>query len=226
MTTPPTTPEGAPPPPAQTTTTPEVVTLESVVDALRPMFGAQASNIDTWQTRLLVERKLDEKKANGPLQGVDITVEALFKRAVDGWDNPAIKSGALLRAACTILGVAPVPAAPQPPTAQPAATPMWGSFPASLPGAAETTTSDASDTSDKAARRAALRVRKTLKRARQRALLIGIIAALAGVAGVIAGATGGWVAFAAALIAGVAGGAGLITGIKAYNGGGRRRPRR
>jgi len=62
------------------------------------MFGTQVPNIDTWNTRLLVERKLNEKKSRDPLQGVDITVEALFNRAVDGWDTPAIKSGALLRA--------------------------------------------------------------------------------------------------------------------------------
>lgn len=218
--TPPTTPAGGPPPPAQTTTAPEAAMLEGVVDALRPMFGAQAPNINTWETRCLVERLLNEKKSSGPLQGVDITVEALFKRAVDGWDNPAIKSGALLRAACTILRVAPVPAAPQPPTAQPAAIPMWGSFPAALPEVAETTT--VTTTPDKEARKAALRVRKTLKRARQRALLCGILAAVAAVAGVIAGATSGWAAFAAAALAGIAG----IAGIKTYGGGHSRRPRR
>ena len=224
--TPPTTPAGGPPPPAQTTTAPEAAMLESVVEALRPMFGAQAPNINTWETRCLVERLLNEKKSRGPLQGVDITVEALFKRAVDGWDNPAIKSGALRRAACTILGVAPVPAAPQPPTAQPAATPMWGSFPAALPEVAETTTT-VTTTPDKAARKAALRVRKTLKRARQRALLIGVICLVAGIAGVIAGATSGWAAFAAATLAGIAGIAGIIAGIKTYGGGhSRRRPRR
>ena len=109
--TPPTTPAGGPPPPAQTAA-PEAVTLEGVVDALKPMFGSQAPNIDTWQTRLLVKRKLDEKKANGPLQGADITVEALLEKAVDGWDNPAVKSGLCLRAACAILGTNPVPATP------------------------------------------------------------------------------------------------------------------
>lgn len=224
-TTPPTTTAGAPLPPAQTAAPPEATMLEGVVDALRPMFGAQAPNINTWETRCLVERLLNEKKSSDPLQGVDITVEALFKRAVDGWDNPAIKSGALLRAACTILRVAPVPAAPQPPTAQPAAIPMWGSFPAALPEVAETTT--VTTTPDKEARKAALRVRKTLKRARQRALLCGILAAVAAVAGVIAGATSGWAAFAAAALAGIAGIAGIIAGIKTYGGGhSRRRPRR
>ena len=43
--TPPTTPAGGPPPPAQTAA-PEAVTLEGVVDALRPMFGSQAPNIE------------------------------------------------------------------------------------------------------------------------------------------------------------------------------------
>lgn len=211
-TAPPTTPAGAPLPPAQTAAPPEATMLESVVDALRPMFGAQASNIDTWQTRLLVERLLNEKEGRGrPLQGADITAKALFKRAVDGWDNPAIKSGALLRAACTILGVAPVPAAPQPPTAQSAVAPTWSNFPAALPGAAETTsaTTDTTDTDDKA-------VKKAAKKARQRALLAGIAAAVAAVAAVIAAATAGWVAFGAAITAVGAGIAGATIGAKTF----------
>ena len=221
--TPPTTPAGGPPPPAQTTTAPEAAMLEGVVDALRPMFGAQAPNINTWETRCLVERLLNEKKSSGPLQGVDITVEALFKRAVDGWDNPAIKSGALLRAACTILRVAPVPAAPQPPTAQPAAIPMWGSFPAALPEVAETTTAttDTTDTDDKAVKKAAKKAaaraaKKAAKKARQRALLAGIAAAVAAVAAVIAAATAGWVAFGAAITAVGAGIAGATIGAKTF----------
>lgn len=215
-TAPPTTPAGAPLPPAQTAAPPEATMLESVVDALRPMFGAQASNIDTWQTRLLVERLLNEKEGRGrPLQGADITAKALFKRAVDGWDNPAIKSGALLRAACTILGVAPVPAAPQPPTAQSAVAPTWSNFPAALPGAAETTsaTTDTTDTDDKAVKKAA---KKAAKKARQRALLAGIAAAVAAVAAVIAAATAGWVAFGAAITAVGAGIAGATIGAKTF----------
>ena len=211
-TAPPTTPAGAPLPPAQTAAPPEATMLESVVDALRPMFGAQASNIDTWQTRLLVERLLNEKEGRGrPLQGADITAKTLFKRAVDGWDNPAIKSGALLRAACTILGVAPVPAAPQPPTAQSAVAPTWSNFPAALPGAAETTsaTTDTTDTDDKA-------IKKAAKKARQRALLAGIAAAVAAVAAVIAAATAGWVAFGAAITAVGAGIAGATIGAKTF----------
>ena len=225
MTTPsPTTPAGAPPPPVQTAA-PQTVTLEGVVDALRPMFGAQAPNINTWETRCLVERLLNEKTNNGPLQGADATAKALLDRAVGGWDNPDIKSGALLRAACTILGVTPVPATTQPPAAQPAAAPTWGDFPTALPEVAETATSVT--TPDKVARKAAKRVRKTLRRARRGALLSGVAAALAGVAGVIAGATGGWAAFAAALVAALAGVAGVIAGINVYSSGrGRRRPRR
>lgn len=223
MTTPPpTTPAGAPPPPAQTAAH-DAAVLEGVVNALEPMFGAQAPNIDTWRTRLLVERKLDEKKANGPLQGADMTAYALFKRAINNWDNPGVQSGALLRAACAILGVAPVPAAPQPPTAQPAATPMWGSFPASLPEVAETTTSDASDTTDtdkavkKSTKKAAARAaKKAAKRARQRALLCGILAAVAAAAAVIAAASSGWVAFSAAVVAVGAGIAGASTGVKTF----------
>lgn len=212
-TTPPTTPAGTPPPPAQTAT-PDAAVLEGIVDALRPMFGTQVPNIDTWKTRLLVERKLNEKKSRDPLQGVDITVEALFNRAVDGWDNPAIKSGALLRAACTILGVAPVPAAPQPPTAQPAATPMWGSFPAALPEVAETTT--VTTTPDKAAKKAAKAAKKAAKRARQRALLAGIAAVVAAVAAVIAAIASGWAAFIAAAVAVGAGIAGAIISAKTF----------
>lgn len=223
-TAPPTTPAGAPLPPAQTAAPPEATMLESVVDALRPMFGAQASNIDTWQTRLLVERLLNEKEGRGrPLQGADITAKALFKRAVDGWDNPAIKSGALLRAACTILGVAPVPAAPQPPTAQSAVAPTWSNFPAALPGAAETTsaTTDTTDTDDKAVKKAAKKAaaraaKKAAKKARQRALLAGIAAAVAAVAAVIAAATAGWVAFGAAITAVGAGIAGATIGAKTF----------
>lgn len=213
-TTPPTTPAGTPPPPAQTAT-PDAAVLEGIVDALRPMFGTQVPNIDTWKTRLLVERKLNEKKSRDPLQGVDITVEALFNRAVDGWDNPAIKSGALLRAACTILGVAPVPAAPQPPTAQPAATPMWGSFPAALPEVAETTTT-VTTTPDKAAKKADKAAKKAAKRARQRALLAGIAAVVAAVAAVIAAIASGWAAFIAAAVAVGAGIAGAIISAKTF----------
>jgi len=219
--TPPTTPAGGPPTPAQTAA-PEAVTLESVVDALRPMFGSQAPNIDTWSTRLLVERLLNEKKSRGPLQGADITAESLFRKAVAGWDDPSIQSGALLRTACVILGINPVPAATQPP-AQDSTTPTRGDFPATLPGAAETT--HATTDTDKAARRAAMRVRKTLKRARQRALLAGIASVVTAVAAVIAAVTTGWAAFGAAIAAVGAGTAGAFTGVKAYNGG-RRRPRR
>lgn len=215
MTTPsPTTPAGAPPPPVQTAA-PQTVTLEGVVDALRPMFGAQAPNINTWETRCLVERLLNEKAGRGPLQGADATAKALLGRAIGGWDNPSVKSGALLRAACVILNVSPVPAATQPPTAQPAATPMWGSFPAALPEVAETTTSDASDTTDtdKAVKKAA---KKAAKKARQRALLAGIAAAVAAVAAVIAAATAGWVAFGAAITAVGAGIAGATIGAKTF----------
>ena len=213
-TTPPTTTAGAPLPPAQTAAPPEATMLEGVVDALRPMFGAQAPNIDTWKTRLLVERLLHEKASRGPLQGSDITVESLFKMATGGWDNPAVKSGALLRAACVILRINPVPTAPQPPAVQqPAVAPTtWGSFPAALPEVAETTTSDASDTTDtddKAAKKAA-------KKARQRALLAGIAAAVAAVAAVIAAATAGWVAFGAAITAVGAGIAGATIGAKTF----------
>jgi hypothetical protein len=222
---PPTTPAGAPPPPAQTAA-PEAVTLEGVVDVLRPMFGTQVPNINTWETRCLVERLLNEKASRGPLQEADATAKALLGRAIGGWDNPSVKSGALLRAACVILNVSPVPAVTQPPAAQPAAAPTWGDFPAALPVVAETVTTVTTNP-DKAARRAAKRARKAIKRARQRALLIGVIAGVAGVAGVIAGATGGWAALAAALIAGVAGVAGIVTGIKVYGvGHSRRQPRR
>ena len=94
MTTPPpTTPVGAPPPPVQTAAS-EAAMLKGVVDALKPMFGTQAPKINTWETRCLVERLLNEKKSHGPLQGSDITVESLFKMATGGWDNPAVKSGA------------------------------------------------------------------------------------------------------------------------------------
>ena len=222
-TTPPTTTAGAPLPPAQTAAPPEATMLEGVVDALRPMFGAQAPNIDTWKTRLLVERLLHEKASRGPLQGSDITVESLFKMATGGWDNPAVKSGALLRAACVILRINPVPTAPQPPAVQqPAVAPTtWGSFPAALPEVAETTTSDASDTTDtddkavkKAAKKAAARAaKKAAKKARQRALLAGIAAA---VAAVIAAATAGWVAFGAAITAVGAGIAGATIGAKTF----------
>ena len=213
-TTPPTTTAGAPLPPAQTAAPPEATMLEGVVDALRPMFGAQAPNIDTWKTRLLVERLLHEKASRGPLQGSDITVESLFKMATGGWDNPAVKSGALLRAACVILRINPVPTAPQPPAVQqPAVAPTtWGSFPAALPEVAETTTSDASDTTDtddkavkKAAKKAAKAAKKAAKKARQRALLAGIAAA-----------TAGWVAFGAAITAVSAGIAGATIGAKTF----------
>ena len=207
MTTPPpTTPAGAPPPPAQTAAL-EAATLQSVVDALKPMFDAQAPNIDTWRTRLLVERKLDEKKANGPLQGADMTAYALFEMSTNGWDNPAVKSGALLRAACAIMGINPVPATTQPP-AQDSTTPTWGNFPAALPGAAETATTVTTPT-DKAARKAA-------KKARQRALLSGITAAIAAVAAVIAAIASGWAAFIAAAVAVAAGATGAVIGVKTF----------
>ena len=216
--TPPTTPAGGPPPPAQTAA-PEAVTLEGVVDALRPMFGSQAPNIDTWQTRLLVKRKLDEKKANGPLQGADITVEALLERAVDGWDNPAVKSGLCLRAACAILGTNPVPATP----AQPAAAPTWGSFPASLPGAAEASaaptgdkTAKAAKKTAKAAKKTAKAAKKTAKKAAKRALLCGILAAVAAMTAVIAAASSGWAAVIAAVIATAAGITGATIGAKTF----------
>lgn len=218
MTTPPpTTPAGAPPPPAQTAAL-EAATLQSVVDALKPMFNAQAPNINTWETRCLVERMLHEKESHGPLQGADVTAKALFEMAVKGWDDPSVKSGALLRAACVILNVSPAPAATQPPTAQPATTPMWGSFPAALPEVAETTTSDASDTTDtdKAVKKAAKKTAKAAKKAAKRALLCGILAAVAAVAAVIAAASSGWAAVIAAVVAATAGITGATIGAKTF----------
>jgi hypothetical protein len=118
------------------------------------------------------------------------------------------------------------------PARQPASQQATGDFPARLPGGEEV--EDVEDVEEaeavtkallESAKKTAKRNKKRIKRARQRALLIGVIAALTGIAGVIAGATGGWVAFAAAALALITGVAGLITGIKTY-GGHSRRPRR
>ncbi len=118
------------------------------------------------------------------------------------------------------------------PARQPASQQATGDFPARLPGGEEV--EDVEDVEEaeavtkallESAKKTAKRNKKRIKRARQRALLIGVIAALTGSAGVIAGATGGWVAFAAAALALITGVAGLITGIKTY-GGHSRRPRR
>lgn len=117
------------------------------------------------------------------------------------------------------------------PARQPASQQATGDFPARLPGGEEV--EDVEDVEEaeavtkallESAKKTAKRNKKRIKRARQRALLIGVIAALTGIAGVIAGATGGWVAFAAAALALITGVAGLITGIKTY-GGHSRRPR-
>ena len=112
---------------------------------------------------------------------------------------------------------------------QPASQQTTTNFPACLPGGEETEEVEEAEAETKvlleAAKKTAKRNKKRIKRARQRALLIGVIAALTGIAGVIAGATGGWVAFAAAALALITGVAGLITGIKTY-GGHSRRPRR
>ena len=118
-----------------------------------------------------------------------------------------------------------ITAAATPPARQPASP----SFPACLP-AEEAEKAEESEKAEaevllESAKKTAKRNKKRIKRARQRALLIGVIAALTGIAGVIAGATGGWVAFAAAALALITGVAGLITGIKTY-GGHSRRPRR
>lgn len=118
------------------------------------------------------------------------------------------------------------------PARQPASQQATGDFPARLPGGEEV--EDVEDVEEaeavtkallESAKKTAKRNNKRIKRARQRALLIGVIAALTGIAGVIAGAAGGWVAFAAAAAALITGVAGLITGIKTY-GGHSRRPRR
>lgn len=131
-----------------------------------------------------------------------------------------------------IITAAATPAR-QPASQQTTVTPTWGGdFPARLPGGEEV--EDVEDVEEaeavtkallESAKKTAKRNKKRIKRARQRALLIGVIAALTGIAGVIAGATGGWVAFAAAALALITGVAGLITGIKTY-GGHSRRPRR
>lgn len=111
------------------------------------------------------------------------------------------------------------------PARQPASQQTTTNFPACLPGGEETEEVEEAEAETKVLLEAAKRNKKRIKRARQRALLIGVIAALTGIAGVIAGATGGWVAFAAAALALITGVAGLITGIKTY-GGHSRRPRR
>lgn len=118
------------------------------------------------------------------------------------------------------------------PARQPASQQTTTNFPACLPGGEETEETEEVEEAEaetkvllEAAKKTAKRNKKRIKRARQRALLIGVIAALTGIAGVIAGATGGWVAFAAAALALITGVAGLITGIKTY-GGHSRRPRR
>ena len=118
---------------------------------------------------------------------------------------------------------------PQEKARQPASQQTTTNFPACLPGGEETEEVEEAEAETKvlleAAKKTAKRNKKRIKRARQRALLIGVIAALTGIAGVIAGATSGWVAFAAAALALITGVAGLITGIKTY-GGHSRRPRR
>ena len=117
------------------------------------------------------------------------------------------------------------------PAHQPASQQTTTNFPACLPGGEETEEVEEAEAEAEtkvlleAAKKTAKRNKKRIKRARQRALLIGVIAALTGIAGVIAGATSGWVAFAAAALALITGVAGLITGIKTY-GGHSRRPRR
>lgn len=118
------------------------------------------------------------------------------------------------------------------PARQPASQQTTTNFPACLPGGEETEETEEVEEAEaetkvllEAAKKTAKRNKKRIKRARQRALLIGVIAALTGIAGVIAGATSGWVAFAAAALALITGVAGLITGIKTY-GGHSRRPRR
>lgn len=111
------------------------------------------------------------------------------------------------------------------PARQPASQQTTTNFPACLPGGEETEEVEETKVLLEAAKKTAKRNKKRIKRARQRALLIGVIAALTGIAGVIAGATSGWVAFAAAALALITGVAGLITGIKTY-GGHSRRPRR
>ena len=180
MTTPPpTTPAGAPPPPAQTAAL-EAATLQSVVDALKPMFDAQAPNIDTWQTRLLVERKLDEKKANGPLQGADMTAYALFEMSTNGWDNPAVKSGTLLRAACAIMGINPVPAATQPP-AQDSTT----NFPASLPEVTEATATISDNKEMRNLRKQVAHLETKTKGTRRLAVVAFVVAVISSVLGLI-----------------------------------------
>ena len=111
------------------------------------------------------------------------------------------------------------------PARQPASQQTTTNFPACLPGGEETEEVEEAEAETKVLLEAAKKNKKRIKRARQRALLIGVIAALTGIAGVIAGATSGWVAFAAAALALITGVAGLITGIKTY-GGHSRRPRR
>lgn len=218
---PPAAPAGAPPPPAPNINV--ETTADAVVKSLLPVIEGW-EKINAKETRDMLARLLGEKTAQGPLQGPWAIADELLARARQEWESPTGDPYTPLIAACFVIQKHPVPAATQPP-AQDSTTPTWGDFPATLPGAAETT--HATTDTDKAARRAAKRARKAIKRARQRALLIGVIAGVAGVAGVIAGATSGWAALAAALIAGVAGVAGIVTGIKVYGvGHSRRRPRR
>lgn len=180
-------------------------------------------------------------------------VLAWLKAAWSEWDARPQVAVALVYKACQAAGFTPqpdnnfrgftawvpssvgdaaqtrvIPAAATP-ARQPASQQTTTNFPACLPGGEETEEVEEAEAETKvlleAAKKTAKRNKKRIKRARQRALLIGVIAALTGIAGVIAGATGGWVAFAAAALALITGVAGLITGIKTY-GGHSRRPRR
>ena len=145
-TAPPATPAGASSPPAPDTK----ATADALVKSLLPVIEGW-EKIDAKETRDMLTRLLDEKTAQGPLQGNWTIADELLARAHQEWSLPNGDPYTPLIAACLAVGERPVPTTPttttpaaaqptqSPTTQQPAVALTWGNFPASLPEVTETT---------------------------------------------------------------------------------------
>ena len=108
-------------------------------EALRVFSQAIKSweKINPRETRDMLARLINEKAAQGPLQGSWAVAEELLAQARREWNAPNGDAFSPLIAACLTLGERPVPAAPTTPTpTQPAPTKRWRIGPAIIGGIA------------------------------------------------------------------------------------------
>lgn len=199
-TAPPATPAGASSPPAPDTK----ATADALVKSLLPVIEGW-EKIDAKETRDMLTRLLDEKTAQGPLQGNWTIADELLARAHQEWSLPDGDPYTPLIAACLAVGERPVPTTPttttpaaaqptqSPTTQQPAVALTWGNFPASLPEVTETTATISDNKEMCSLRKQVAHLETATKRARRLAVVALFVALIGSALGLITKLVG-WIA--------------------------------